>query len=791
MRFSPDLRQGRGRADIPVCPSCSRDIPVPSFHRWDRHSCLSLRRKDIPVLSIFHSVCLGVVFLFSVTACAELPLARLSSIFPLGGQQGGKVEVTLSGQDLDGVNRLWFSHSGIAAVRVPSNGNSAAKFLITVDSSVPPGLYDVRAVGLFGVSNPRTFEVRHGGVIANKGGNTRADIAMEVPFGTVIDGIAEVNADQYYRVEIRGRKRLTVDVATTALDSKMEPVVLVADASGRELGRSRRAGEPIELDSPADGRYLISIHDVLYRGGPEFFYSLHVSDEAAQQPPIGSVRWAVPPATAFLDDPILNAAQCRGTCTDVSQATATERQVQPPCDIVAQFRTARQRDGYTFDAPAGAVYWIEIISHRLGQDTSPFFLVQRVDRDGKGGEKQVDMQEAYAPAPPAAVPEFPIGTRDPIYRLEVKEAGRYRLLVRDLFSRERGDHPAVYHLVIRRESPGFDLVALPPSPLPEPPESKDVPVWTTLLRRGGTAAVKVIAVRCDGFTGPIRLHVDGLPLDIAAGPAIIPEGASTATIVLRAAEDARSWVGPMRITGVGQTSAGELRRVARAGTVSFSTYDVEKKTLLLLRSRLTDQFVVGVSSVEASPISVTPTQDTFEAPAGGKIAVSFSVKSRSEFTSPIVLNLAGHALAVKQLAVDPKAEKATAELDLSQTKLPPGRYTLHFVGQAKLKYADNPDLRAARIAQISAENHEDEVAAELAPAASAIGAAVQSKDLKLAMNRTKAFLRAERNWMKAGQLLTAADTRAAEVAAHAPAAERTISIYTGAFELNVLPAVAK
>ena len=87
---------------------------------------------------------------------------------------------------------------------------------------------------------------------------------------------------------------------------------------------------------------------------------------------------------------------------------------------------------------AGAVYWIEIISHRLGQDTSPFFLVQRVDRDGKGGEKQVDLQEEYAAG--AAGPGFRVShwdARDLIYRLEVKEAGRYRLLVRiDLRGRE-------------------------------------------------------------------------------------------------------------------------------------------------------------------------------------------------------------------------------------------------------------------------------------------------------------------------------------------------------------------
>ena len=42
-------------------------------------------------------------------------------------------------------------------------------------------------------------------------------------------------------------------------------------------------------------------------------------------------------------------------------------------------------------------------------------------------------------------------------------------------------------LAIRSESPDFRLMAYPASPLPEK-DSKDVPVWSPLLRRGGTAA---------------------------------------------------------------------------------------------------------------------------------------------------------------------------------------------------------------------------------------------------------------------------------------------------------------
>jgi hypothetical protein len=718
-------------------------------------------------------------------ARAELPLARLVTVFPPGGQRGTKVEVTLTGHDLDGADRLLFSNTGITAVRVATG----SRFLVSIDSFVPPGLYDVRAAGLFGVSNPRTFEVIQGNSIVGKGANTSPETAIELPAGSSAHCVAEANAEQIYRVRTNGRQPLTIDVSTTALESKMEPIAVVSDSNGHELGRSRLSGDRIRIDSPSDGICYIRVHDLLYRGGAECFYRVRALGGDDPQPgEAGSLRWPLPPAAAFLPSIPSLYRQMNAGSPDPS---SSPKNIDPPCEIDRQFRTAKQKDAYTFDVPAGGVYWIEIISHRLGQDTSPFFLVQRLERDEKGGEKVTDVQEVYASAPPRPVPEFPLDTRDPIYRLEAKQAGTYRLLVRDLFARDRTEHPAAYRLVIRRETPDFELMTIPPSPPPEPADSKDVPLWTTLLRRGGTAPIKVIAVRRDGFTGPIVLHVEGLPPDVTAGPAIIPQDATEATILLQADEHAGSWVGPITITGASRTEAGELSRTARPGTVSFSEYDAASKALVRLRSRLSDQFVVGVSDLEASPISIAPTQTAFEAQAGGKVTFSFNVKGRAPFTSPIVLNLAGHPAAAKQLTVDPKSDKASAELDLAQAKLPPGRYSFFFIGQTKIKYPDSPDLRAAKIAQMNAETQELALAERASRAAGDLAEAIRARNVKLTIRRAKTFLSSEMPVLKAEQALAVAEARVNDVAAHAPAADVNTSIFTGGFELNVVPPVAK
>lgn len=715
----------------------------------------------------------------SPLARAELPIARLSSIFPIGAQRGGRVEVELAGADLDGVRRLNFSHPGISATLESAQG-SAPKFQVRVDPSVPAGWYDVRAEGLFGVTDPRTFEVCDGPTLVAEPGNATAAAAVDVPLGASVYGAAEANASQFYRVAAKAQRTLWITVVSTQLDSRMVPVAIVSDSSGREIGRGRSAADVICVDPPVDGNCFVRVHDVLYRGGPEFGYRLRVTDSP---PPTeaGAPRWPCPPAGAFLE-------KLPGDPNRPADPIETGRSLTAPCEVRGQFRSFRQRDVYTLDVAPGTAYRIEIVSQRIGQSTSPFLLVQRVESDGTGAEKFVDVQEVYAAAAPVSIPEFPLGHLDPVYRLDAKQAGRYRLLVRDLYARDRAEAPAAYRLSIRPESPGFELVAIAQSPLPEPADSKDVPIWTALLRRGGTAPIRVVAVRRDGFTGPIALHVERLPPGVTAGPAVIPEGASTATLILQAGDDARSWVGPIQITGVGHTPAGDLCRPARAGTVSFSAYDTKTKSLLLLRSRLCDQFVIAVCDAEPAPISVTPTRRTFEASAGGKAALAFDVKAHAEFTSPIVLNLAGHASLVKQLTIDPKSARASVDLDLTQAKLPPGDYTLHFVGQAKLKYPDSPDLRQARIAILDAEDRQAIVSQATSAAAGAFVEAIQSMDFKRATDTGKALLLSELNQAAGRQSLADAWARAADVAAHAPARQLATSIDSGAFDLKIDPA---
>src|SRR6266850_5386698 len=92
---------------------------------------------------------------------AQLPVARLLTVFPPGGKVGTQFEVSLTGADLDEANQLHFSHTGITAKqKAGENGlPEANRFLVTIATNVTPGVYEARVVGRFGISNPRSFVV--------------------------------------------------------------------------------------------------------------------------------------------------------------------------------------------------------------------------------------------------------------------------------------------------------------------------------------------------------------------------------------------------------------------------------------------------------------------------------------------------------------------------------------------------------------------------------------------------------------------------------------------------------
>lgn len=209
---------------------------------------------------------------------AQLPIARLSAVFPPGGRAGTTVEVSLTGADLDDVTQLLFSHSNIISKPklIEATGQADPnRFTIGIGADVPSGVYESRAAGRFGVSNPRAFVVDDLPEVNSPTTNHTTASAFEVAPGTVVNGRADPSAVDYFRFAAKKGQRILLECLAQEIDSRMDEAMVVCDNNGKELDRSGR-GNLLDFTAPADGQYILKVHDFTYRGGDEYFYRLTV-----------------------------------------------------------------------------------------------------------------------------------------------------------------------------------------------------------------------------------------------------------------------------------------------------------------------------------------------------------------------------------------------------------------------------------------------------------------------------------------------------------------------------------
>lgn len=210
-------------------------------------------------------------------AWAQLPQPRLHAVHPLGGQVGQALELTLSGEDLDGVDRLIFSHPGITAEPVASPADAfypeprpvGNRYIVKVAPQVPPGVYDVRCVGALGVSNARRWAVETQPAVPEVEPNNSPEASMPLPLDTWVDAATDKEAYDHYRFEARAGQRLIVHAVSERLLSNAKVVITLFDAAGKELARSSVSPSldaMLDWTVPADGPYTLRVHDRVYDG---------------------------------------------------------------------------------------------------------------------------------------------------------------------------------------------------------------------------------------------------------------------------------------------------------------------------------------------------------------------------------------------------------------------------------------------------------------------------------------------------------------------------------------------
>lgn len=676
----------------------------------------------------------------SLVARAELPGARLETLFPPGAKAGTTVELTASGADLDDGETLLFSSPGFHARILPAQPN---RVQVVVSNQVPRGVYEARWVGRFGVSNPRLFVVGDLPEVLGSTNQSR-ESAMRLPLGSTANGKIAASRSDYYRFAAKQGQHITVECAATDLDSKLEPSLWLFDSNGRELSRSRRNGV-IRFTSVRDGDYIVRVHDFLNRGGDAYFYRLTVSTRpqvlytspGAALP--GTNRaftlfgWNLPgskpgkdlaldgkaietlqvslrvPGDELGATPLSAALPIRAPAggldmfpytysgkngsaqptalsvstvpvlveTEPNSLPAQAQKISVPAEIDGWFQGRQDRDWVEFDGRKGQAFIVEVVSQRLGAITDPALVIQKVSKDAAGKEQVSDVQEVYDNDTNIGGVDFKTSSGDPNLRLEVKEDARYRILVRDQSTAPNELQLRPYRLIIRPPTPDFRLTVSPATPPQANKDAKDIKIRTPILRSGGTLAYRVTAFRKDGFDAPIDLNVEGLPTGVQFQGARMAGDATTALVILTAGDGLTNWQGSIRVTGRAQTPQGERRREGRPATLIWPTPNYETE---LPQTRFSEQLSLATRSAEVEPLRLTlGAGKAIEAVPGSKLSIPLLVQRKGEFGANLKLRLLGHGLfgAGKEIDLDKQATQAVFEVNLGEIKLPEGQHWLH------------------------------------------------------------------------------------------------------------------
>lgn len=718
-----------------------------------------------------------VVFVTCVsTAIAQLPAPDLSRLNPPAARGGETLNVSLYGSNLEELTELKFTHPGITAKRVvhppdeffPEPRPVGSSFSVTVSDSVPPGIYEARAVSYLGISTARAFVVApaDSNEVAEEGDHSTRDRAMPVEVNSIINGDVPSRGIDWYRFTAKAGQRVLLEVVAERIDSRMDGMLIVYDSEGREVSRNREVygRDPfLEVSAKQDAEYFLAVSDILYRGGAEHFYRLSISDRS-------HIDFVFPPAgepgstktytlfgrnlpgsrlsdTVSLDGKQLESLQVEITLPKVAStptgfhpgeprqgllrgfdyrigysnavrigfstapvvtedSTLDMQRVDVPCELAARFDKANDEDAYRFKTQNGKTYCVESVADRIMSRVDTYLVLHKITKADDGTETLTQISDNDDMTSFFRVDGKGSINRDTTDSSIVFTADNDgEYQVTVVNQFGNGSAEAIYRLAIREPVPDFDLLATFERPLPT---NRTGYSQTPTLRQGATAGVLINVPRQDDFAGDIVVTAEDLPPGVTASPLVLGGKTDRGILVLTASTDAASWAGDIRIVGRAKVGDDELVREARFAALVWGHIFADS---IRVRSRLTERVPLGVIGQEQASVSLQTTGDKeLTVEIGQKLEVPVKVTDNGTRTGTLTVEphgLFGMHRGFPTVNIAQDATEGTLSINFTKNgnfDVQPGRYQFVLHGTGVTKYARNTAAVARAEAEISRIN---------------------------------------------------------------------------------------
>jgi hypothetical protein len=522
------------------------------------------------ILSLHLVTLAAALFLSLGNAAAQTSYPMITHTVPVAVQRGRTTEVTVTGQmDFHGVYLALFEGKGITAEiigesapekpaakkRSPKKSakpvTRSVKLKLTVAPDAPLGVREFRLASALGISTIGQLVIVDDPVIAESGDNNTREKANPITVPCVVSGRIEAVEDvDYFKFHAEEGQILTFEVQCARLEDKIhdlqkhaDPMLTLFDAQGRELAANDDtyfADPLLTFSVPRTGDYYIQIRDSKYDGDPRWVYALLVTNRPyvshvfpmAGNPgdtllvePVGSAKakqsrlaLQVPPEpgihqvvldvggvktnpVAFISSPLPQILEQEPNDTP-EQAT----RITIPCGVNGRIGNPRDLDHFIFRATKGKAIRFEVKARRFGSELQSS-LDSVLDILTPKGAVLANNDDTFG--------------KDAALVFTPPKDGDYILRIRDLNS--KGGETAIYYLEADWARPDFTLRCDPDK---------------AMIGPGSSTAWYVHVARSNGFAGPVRVEVQGLPKGVTASPLTIPPALTQGLLVLTAAPDA-------------------------------------------------------------------------------------------------------------------------------------------------------------------------------------------------------------------------------------------------------------
>jgi hypothetical protein len=600
------------------------------------------------------------------SAAVEAAPPVLTAITPRGAERRKTIEIVLTGANLSPQSRLVIPFKAAQKLLPEAKPNAArARFQLTVDPTVPLGIYPVRVATEDGVSGLLFFTVDTFPSVAEQENNDTFDKAQKVPFPVIVDGQCAGGGVDFFRFTVKKGQRVVAETEAARLGSGVMPQIRVTDSAERFIAsddsQKVRGDCRVIFTAPEDGDYVVEISDSRYRGGNPPFYRLKIADYDVIDEvfPLGGRRGETVSFTlrgGTLARPVVVKQTLSGPAIsgsiplvldgavkpgmlfplvavgDLPERTRVQagnrdpkgQDVVPPVTINGRLTRPGDLDRFQFPVQSGQRFRFTVRADALGSRLDGVLRV--ADQAGNQLALVDDVSLPVAAGQPARL------NVDPAIDVTVP-ASATMLVVELRDQRQRGGVNFGYRLTIEPIVPDFIV---------------HQPVAEVNVPRGGTVALTVPVTR-RGFTGPISLTIPGLPAGWAAQGGYVPEGGSFGVLTLTAPLTAPAEILFFSIAG---KSASAGQEVVRAGEQQILLGSDPSTTTRMMTLK---QFAVGLTAAEPFAVKAPA---TLEIVKGYPAAVPVTV-TRGAGQASLAVEVTGSASTARPQAGQPAAPAGT------------------------------------------------------------------------------------------------------------------------------------